>query len=343
MIFYPYCLYYLIFNTNTLEEKFDHINDDLLVKYLLGEATATEEEQVRQWLNADVLNVDYFNQLKQVWDTSRELAATSVADENKAWEKFQRRITEVKEEKSPVASNRFGWMKIAASIIIVAGIGLAAYWMVSKNSTVKEMLVQAGQDVIKDTLPDGSVVTINKGSAITYLSKFKSDTRGIALKGEAFFNVTPDKKKPFIISVNDVQITVVGTSFNVKSSNGHTEIVVETGIVRVTKAGKTIELRAEEKLITTPADTALAKEEVSDHLYNYYRTKEFVCDDTPLSKLVEVLNEAYGVNIIIGRNELSNLRMNTTFYNESLDQVLNVISLTFSIKITREGNKIILQ
>jgi transmembrane sensor len=343
LIFYHYCLYFLIFNTTTLEEKFYHINDDLLVKYLLGETSADEEQQVKQWLTEDPANQVYFNQLKQVWDTSRQLATVSTADENKAWEKFQQRINVAKENKPPVIPVRFGWMKIAASIIIVVGLGLAGYWMMNKNGPVKEMLVEAKQVVLKDTLPDGSVVTINKGSSISYPPAFKGNTRKIALKGEAFFNITPDKKKPFVISVNDVQVTVVGTSFNVKSINGNTEVVVETGIVRVTKAGKTVELKAAEKLVTKPADTSFAKEEVSDHLYNYYRTKEFVCDGTPLWKLVEVLNEAYNANIVIGRDELRTLPMNTTFYNESLDQVLNVVSLTFSIKVTKEGNKIILQ
>jgi transmembrane sensor len=342
LTFYHYYLYFLIFNTNTLEEKFYHINDDLLVKYLLGEATAGEEEQVKQWLDADASNITYYNQLKKVWDTSRQLANTSNADENKAWEKFQRRINGKKENETPVRSVRFGWMKIAASIILAIGLGLTGYWLYN-NTAVKEMTVLAQQVVVNDTLPDGSVVTVNKGSSISYSSKFKGSTRKIALKGEAFFTVTPDKKKPFIISVNDVQVTVVGTSFNIKSINGNTEVVVETGVVRVTRAGKTVELKAEEKLLAEAKDTVLVKEQVNDHLYNYYRTKEFVCDDTPLWKLVEVLNEAYNANIVIGRNELKDLRLNTSFYNESLDQVLNVISLTFSIKVTKDGDRIILQ
>jgi transmembrane sensor len=83
---------------------------------------------------------------------------------------------------------------------------------------------------------------------------------------------------------------------------------------------------------------------VSDKLYNYYRTKEFVCDDTPLWKLVQVVNEAYNVKIIIGRKELNDKTLTTTFYNESLEQVLEVIRLTFDITvIKKEDGQIILQ
>ncbi|MBL7738250.1 MAG: FecR domain-containing protein [Chitinophagaceae bacterium] len=311
------------------------------MKYLLGEASADEKEQVMQWLKAGEANQVYFDQLKKVWDTSRQVAAVSEADENKAWQRFQQRIHGATRKETPVQSARFGWMRIAAAVVILIGLATAVYFIT--NQPAKEMIVQAQQTVLNDTLPDGSVVTVNKGSSISYPAKFKGSKRPVTLKGEAFFNVTPDKKKPFVIAVNDVEITVVGTSFNVKSSNGNTEVVVETGIVRVTKAGKTVELRANEKLLAEAKDTVLVKEEVSDKLYNYYRTREFVCDDTPLWKLVDKINEAYGANIVIGNEELRNLKLNTTFNNESLDQVLNVISLTFNISVARNGDTIILQ
>ena len=290
---------------------------------------------MKQWL-ADDANLAYYNQLKKIWDDSRQLALTTTVDGNRAWQKFQQRI-----HPAPVHRTSFGWMRIAASVIIIAGLGLLAYWVF--NDRTKEMTVVAQKTVLNDTLPDGSVVTVNKGSSISYVSKFKGETRQVALKGEAFFNVTPNKKKPFVISVNDVQITVVGTSFNVKTINGNTDVVVETGIVKVTRAGKTVELKANEEVIVNAKDSALAKEKVSDQLYKYYRTKEFVCDDTPLWKLVEVINEAYNSHIVIGNPALKDMGITTTFNNESLEQVLNVISLTLNIKIIKEGDTIILQ
>jgi ferric-dicitrate binding protein FerR (iron transport regulator) len=208
------------------------------------------------------------------------------------------------------------------------------------NDNSKQMTVLAQQAVLNHTLSDGSVVTINKGSSISYNSKFKGDTRKVELKGQAFFNVTPNKKKPFIVFVGDVEVTVVGTSFNISVSHGVTEVVVETGIVKVTKAGRTVELRPNEKLETYSKDTVMKKGQVTDKLYNYYRTKQFVCDDTPLWKLVEVLNEAYDSNIVFGDPVIRNLTINTTFDNESLDQVLNVIKETFNITVTKERKTI---
>lgn len=311
------------------------------MKHLLGEATEQEQQQVKKWLADDSSNMTYYAELKKVWDASKQLASTSTVDTEAAWERFQNRIEKNKTSDVPVRSIGFPWKKIAAAVIVI--LGLVAFQLFYIGKPGKEILVQTQANILKDTLSDGSVITLNKNSSIAYNSIFKGKTRNITLKGEAFFNVAPNKKKPFIISVNDIQVTVVGTSFNIKSNNGSTEVVVETGIVKVTKNGKTVELRANEKIEVATKDSLLAKEEVNDKLYNYYRTKEFVCDDTPLWKLIQVVNEAYNTNIIIGRNELKDLRMNTTFNNESLEQVLNVISLTFSIKVIKEGDKIILQ
>ena len=334
--------YFLIFYKPTLKQEFYHINDDLLVKQLLGEADAGEEKAVADWINSDAANANYYLQLKQVWDRSKMLAVESTIDENKAWQKFQQRIDNATNKKTtPLLP--FSWMKIAASALLLVGLALSAYLLLNKGAGYKEVMVQTGQNVLTDTLYDGSMVTLNKKSSIIYEKKLNGKTRTVALKGEAFFKVTPDKLKPFIITVNDVRVTVVGTSFNVKSENGNTEVVVETGIVRVTRSGETIDLKAGEKLLIPAANGQLEKKNVTDQLYNYYRTKEFVCDDTPLWKLVEVLNKAYDSNITIGRNELRELRINTTFNNESLDKILEIIHLTFDITVTQKDGQIILQ
>jgi transmembrane sensor len=303
---------------------------------MLNEATADEQGQLRQWLAMDSANLAYYTQLKRIWEDSRQLALSTTVDETKAWQRFQERIHAV-----PTRRKSFGWIRIAATVIIIAGIGMLAY--LTSNQSPEQLTVTALQTVLNDTLPDGSVVTVNKGSAISYPGKFKGDTRQVKLEGEAFFHVTPNKEQPFIVSVNDVQVTVVGTSFNIKTINGNTEVIVESGIVRVTKAGKTVELRANEKLLVSGNDAVLNKEPVVDHLYNYYRTRQFVCEDTPLWKLVEVINEAYGSKIIIEDPELRNLLLTTTFDNESLDQVLNIISITFSIEVRKEGDTILLK
>ena len=326
-----------------MSQNFYHITDDLLVKYMLGETTGEERAWVEEWLAADAVNKKQFEDFKTIWEESKKLAAVSTVDEDAAWARFKNRVKDPLQKEAVVRKmNLGGWLKIAALFILVAGAGLLGYQLFSDNK-VEEVLVASQALPVVDTLPDGSVVTLNKNSSLNYPSKFKGNARAIALKGEAFFNVTPNKEKPFMINVNDVQIKVVGTSFNVRSENGVTEVIVETGVVQVTRNNKMVELRPAEKLKVGAVDSVLVKEKVEDKLYNYYRSKEFVCDDTPLWKLVEVLNEAYGVNIVIENKELRGLRLNTTFNNESLDTILDIVSQTFGITHTKEADRIILK
>ncbi len=326
-----------------MKEKFYHIDDELLVKYLLGESTIDENIKVEQWINADEINQKYYDDFKTIWEESKQLAQSSTIDEEASWQRFRNRIQAVPTQKAKVKSiNTFPWIKIAAMIVIITGAALLGYKIFGTKET-KMLAVQSQNKVVIDTLPDRSIITLNKNSSISYPEKFKGNKREIVLEGEAFFKVTPDKSKPFIIHANDVIVKVVGTSFNIKSTNGNTEVIVESGIVQVIRRNKEVELHPEERVLIKKDDSVLVKENETGTLYNYYRTKEFECDNTPLWKLVEVLNQAYNANIIIQRRELRNLPITTTFNNESLDNILEIIRQTFNISVAKTGSQIILK
>ena len=138
-------------------------------------------------------------------------------------------------------------------------------------------------------------------------------------------------------------IRVLGTSFNVKKNSDLTEVIVESGLVRVSLKDQQIELKKGEKVLIKSTDATLHKELSTDQLYNYYRTNIFVADNTPLWRMVEILNEAYGAKIEITDPKLRNLTLNTTFKDESLDTILHIISETLRIKVHKEGEKIILK
>jgi ferric-dicitrate binding protein FerR (iron transport regulator) len=319
--------------------------DDLLVKYLLQEATAHEKLQVEQWIAESRANKKQFDDFVFLWNECRKAAATSTVDETLAWKRFQQKINEPRPSVAIIPMPRkFNWMRVAAAVLVL----IAGSWFLStlftNNNTGKIALVQTQQNILADTLPDGSVVTLNKHSSIEYNTKFtKGKTRSVKLKGEAFFTVTANNEKPFVIAVNDIEVRVVGTSFNIKTIDGRTEVIVKTGIVEVTRNGKTIRLTPNEKTITPLADSSLAKTNITDKLYNYYQSKEFACDNTPLWRLVEVLNEAYNVNIVIARKELRSLPLTTTFNNESLENILDIISKTFQVQVVKKEKQIILQ
>ena len=316
------------------------MNDDLLVAYLLGELPAEERSRVEAWIVSDPANRIYFEQFKMVWEQSRRLAAaTTTPNEEAAWMRFRERIRESGNGSATI--RRIPWLRIAAIFLLVAA-GSIVLYLSQQNQEIRLITARTASTVLKDTLPDGSVITLNKNTALSYPEKFTKESRKVQLKGEAFFEVKPDKKKPFIIEVNDVTVKVVGTSFNIRNHNGETEVIVETGVVQVTRNGKTVELRPKEKVHIEKGDTVLQKAKETEKLYNYYRSHEFVCDGTPLWKLVEILNEAYGQNIVIKGKELRSMRITTTFSNESLDHILEIIRITFNIHYTKSDDRILL-
>lgn len=325
-----------------MKEKLRHIDDDLLVKYLLEETSPGENAEVEQWLELDASNQKHYDDFKLIWHESKALAAISQVDEETGWQKFRNRIHAAPTGKAKIKTMGFKWLKIAAMIVLIAGAAGLVY-KITGNRPIETIALQSLNKVVTDTLPDHSIITLNRNSTLSYPEKFKGNTRDVTLQGEAFFSVAPDKSKPFIINVNDVTVKVVGTSFNIKSSDGNTEIIVETGIVEVIKNHKEIDLHANEKIIVKKDNDLLAKEKKTETLYNYYRTKEFECDNTPLWKLVEVLNQAYNTHIIIERKELRNLPLTTTFNDQSLNTILEVIRQTFDITLTQTGNEIILK
>jgi len=318
--------------------------DDLLVKYMLGEASENEQTQVDKWLLEGKENQRYFSHFKLIWTQSKELASRSKVDEQEAWERFKKKVGH---ETPVVPLNSGSWysgfLRIAAVLFFVAGAGWLLYLSLQNNDS-KLVTVKTGSQTLTDTLPDGSVIILNKRSSISYPEKFTAaDTRQITLKGEAFFQVEPDKSKPFVISVNDVTVTVVGTSFNIKSNVKKTEVIVETGLVEVGKADQKVKVSPSESLTVLKGKPDLIKQKNKEEFYDYYRTKKFVCNNTPLWKLVETLNEAYQANIVIDGENLRNKLLNTTFDEQSLPEILRIIGVTFDIKVEQQGDKIILK
>lgn len=319
------------------------MNDDLLVKYLVGETDADENAAVENWLDADEKNLNYYNGFKKIWEDSLLIAAENkIINENAAWKRLQNRIQENDVKVLTPQKSSVSWLRIAASVLLITTLGWLGYsYFANKSNTLIQ--IYASNTTLNDTLPDGTTVTLNKKSSLSYTSKFKGSTRPVTLKGEAFFNVSPNKTKPFIIKINDVTVQVVGTSFNVKNKNGKTTVDVETGIVKVSKNKDQVELRHGEKVIIADQESELLKSISKGRLYNYYRNKELVCDETPLQELVEALNEIYDANIIIKNPSLKEKPLTTVFKDQSLDQVLEVIQETFRIEIERKNNQILLE
>jgi transmembrane sensor len=329
-----------------LSENFTYDMDELLVKYLLDEVSDEERNQVLRWVNQSEANQKQLAHFSLLWQESKKLESETVVDEETAWRKFKTSIrTPTVPAPLRAVKRRNNWFGSAAAVVLVALGTALALFLLNKNPLPSNELayIQSADSTLVQTLSDGSVITLNKQSSIAYQKQFNGSSREVALTGEAFFNVAPDKSKPFIIKVNDVLVKVVGTSFNIRSQRGQTEVIVETGVVEVTRLRKKLVLRAKEKTVIADSTDQLIKENAGSQLYQHYRTNEFVCDNTPLWQLVEVLNETYSANIVIADPSLRKLPITATFHQESLEGVLEIIGKTLAIAVVKEKDAIILR
>lgn len=316
------------------------MSDDLLIKFLLKETHPEEDIQVEQWLAKDPENRKEFERFALIWKESKKLESESKADPEKAWEQFKQKLsgTEPKTIAIPKRLN-FSWLRIAAVLFIIS-----AAWSLYNIFNNRYDTIASEQLVRTEMLPDGSSLILNKNTVLSYRKDFKGTERNVRLEqGEVFFDVSPDKSKPFIIETPTLNIRVVGTSFNVKQIKNYTEVIVESGVVQVSMNDQQIRLGKGEKIKVIEGDKNLIREKSTDQLYQYYRSKQFKADNVPLGRVVEILNEAYRSNIIIEDPEIAKLRLNASFSDQSLDTILQVITETFKIRMVSENGKIILK
>jgi transmembrane sensor len=316
------------------------MTDELLIKFLLNETDEREGITVQNWLDAAPDNKTHFLQLEKIWINSKALSGQSQVNENEAWLRFKHKADS--KTHAPITQKlrpNYSWLKIAAMLVLVAA-GWSLYTIFSPVSYID---FTAGNTVATKVLPDGSALILNKNAKISYANNFENN-RSIHLeKGEVFFNVVHDQSRPFVIDVDKISVLVVGTSFNIKHLKSQTEVIVETGIVKVSLGNDHINLLKGEKAIIKNYADKLTKVPNTDQLYNYYRSKEFIANNTPLWKMVELLNEEYDANIIINDPAINNLTLNTTLKTTaSLDDNLDIICKTLDITIQCNENQILL-
>ncbi len=197
------------------------------------------------------------------------------------------------------------------------------------------------------TLSDGSQVILNSGSELKYVKNFEKDRREVFLKGEAFFMVAEDSKKPFVVSSRETKTTALGTSFNVKAYEGETlDVSLLTGKVAVSR-----EWAVEEAIILFPGEAVkidreknqLEKTDYNRDLVIGWTKKWIVFQKTPLIEAIRVLENWYGVQVQINNQPGDQVLLSGKFRDETLENVLEGLkfSARFDFIIDKANVKII--
>lgn len=323
-----------------MNKDFDEKMDDLLVKCLLGEASAGDEADLQAWITAHPDGEKRREHFRILLEESRGLATAPQVNTDAAWTRFQQRVGVEKKPARRIQLPVRVAMRAAAGLALLIGASALVWYFWSTSLQT----LSSGEGTLAVHLPDGSEVTLNRHSSLTYPRRFASADRTVKLDGEGFFEVTPNKAKPFIVQSGEAYVTVVGTSFYVKSAAQRTEVIVETGRVRVAKGREEVELAPSERAIVLHDRATPVKMQARDVLHNYYRTGAFICNATPLARFVDVLAEAYNADIRIADPSLRSLPLTATFRGATLDEVLDILIATFpQLQVERRGTQILLK
>ena len=231
-------------------EKTDYIQ--LFDKFLLKQASAEEIQVLIQWLKSEGSFLDWAD---EEWNVAASEMDTKL--QRQLFGQIKEKISQLDKTCLPEKENRrrkfYLWFaRVASVILLLLMTGLSVHYYTMSQMIMPDMIVsvEKGQKA-NVVLPDGSKVWVNSDSRLSYGSRFNQKERVLSLEGEAYFEVTPDKDRPFIVETDELAVRALGTSFNVKSYEEEKDVstVLMTGKVEVTSDYDRLVLNPNERIV----------------------------------------------------------------------------------------------
>ena len=192
-------------------------------------------------------------------------------------------------------------------------------------------------------LADGTRIKINSDSKLTFPHRFMGEERRVRLEGEALFDVVKDKEHPFIVKTDDMEVEALGTTFNVKAYEDDARIIATlfSGSVRVSAGRYNVILSPDEGAIWRRKSGKLAVRKLDNSNYaKMWRDNELVFSGETLEEIAVILNRMYNVQIVFKSDEIKKFRFTGVICNNSLDNIIELISLTSPITYKTVGDTI---
>lgn len=309
------------------------MNQELLNKYIAGDATPEEKEEVARWLDADKKNMKEFLALRKLYDIS-------------IWQQEQ---TPVAKDNLSLGNKRWTLRSASFELAKVAAIFILAFTIVysflinedNDSAKMQTIFVPPGQRA-ELTLTDGTKVWLNAKTTFTFPDKFTANNRRVTLDGEGYFDVTKNPEKPFIVNTERYDIKVMGTEFNVTAYSGSSvfETSLLKGAVEVFSPAKDTKVSLEPHMRTYEENGILKKDTIEHE--NYFLWKEgLICFyDEPVDKMIKKLQLYYDVKIDVQNKTLLNNRYSGKFRTkDSVEHVLKVLQLNNKFSYEKDNDR----
>ena len=329
------------------------MEQDQIIKFITGNISEHEANEVRLWINADEANKHEFIRLKNIY-----AFASSGKHKLQIEEDFLLLNQRIKQTPQRTKSIIFKtYFKYAAILIFALFLGFSAseirnlFSVNFKNELINEIYAPEGQ-ISEFKLVDGTRIWLNSGTRIKIPGSFSPKNRILSIEGEAFFVVTKDPLHPFYVNTRELSIKVLGTSFNVSAyeSEKNSEITLIEGKVGIKEieGERLARLLPGQQLVYEKATGAKIRREVDTSPYEAWRDGKMIFKDRTLAYIAERLERWYNVEINFDDQQISHLKFTGTILkSKPLSQVLDIITLSapirFDIKVNADKkNQVVL-
>lgn len=312
----------------------------IIDSYLSGYYPDDVSEEFVSWFDSPVDQEIKQEELLASWDALE--ASADPQDIADAFESVKRDLNMMNQGGGRFRKHgRVIWRHVAAAIVIAvlsAGMMLFLGHLFRPGEPVEwlDAYCPYGQ-TLSVALPDGSSIKLNAGSRLLYPTAFSGSTRKVFLSGEVFADIAKDPEKIFIISTNDLDITVHGTSFNVRSypEDSESEVILFSGSIDLNTKyqdhNRKISLIPGDMVRIDRSNGSVAIEDIPTESFSEDASLVFV--NTRLIDITAQLERVFDVDFVIGNPDIALQRYLASFINgESLDEILAVLAKTGKIE-----------
>lgn len=321
-------------------------------KYILGTSNKEELEKAMSILEDPYHNLELRPTLHDLWFSgeTEHIAIPEADNFSGMLNEIHHKINlERKTQKKSKAKRLFlNVLKIAAVLLIGAVIAnfVQNY---KKTEPVYYTSIAPKGSVSQMVLPDNTMVYLNSGSEIKYSIDGDGGQREVFLKGEAWFQVTKNEEKPFVVHTPYYCVNVLGTEFNVKAYSDDNEITttLEEGLIQISSTEKfKIQnnqiLEPGEQLIYNKERNSIELKKVKTSLYTSWKENKLIFINMELKGLITLLERKYGVDIEVNDPSILKLHYDGTLKNETIIEVMDILMHSLPITYKIEGQKILI-
>lgn len=306
--------------------------ESLFSKIFAGKDGAEEKQHLHAWKEEYKDNLDGLNALKDIWNQSDDLKEYQSFDQSKAFENFKGRINETRPASvRTIGKNVYRYAAVGL-FVVCFGFILSFY----NNDGVHRL--SANTNTRNVLLPDGTSVTLFKGSNLSYSNDFITD-RKLRLEGDAFFKVMPDAVHPFHIETKQANIQVLGTSFLIREFQAFTNVGVAEGKVRVSNELHEAVLQAGEKIeITEKTIRPVSWESTDEDMIPDF----IMAQEESVDKLLASVFKGSELSYTF-RYGVPDCQINAFFYNQEIADIIQEISLICGFSYLQEAEIFVIE